>query len=241
MRSVSALRSTCSAVEVLLAEIDREELPERGEQAVEVPVLDEVARRVLVDRALDHLRHLAGAPPRRCSCLRAPRRGRRRSRGAARSSRRRTRARVCGSGSSAPRPSSGLSRSVWRASPPRSVPRCPPRRRRRVCRGSGRCDRPRTGARGRPRRRGRSAISPGSPWRPAAPAQLVVDAPRLVALGAADEQAAGRHHVLAALLDLAFDLRQHAPACAARSPRRRARRPRARAAGGRGARRCRRA
>ncbi len=41
--------------------------------------------------------------------------------------------------------------------------------------------------------------SPGSPWRPAAAAQLVVDAPRLVALGAEDVQAAELAHAVAEL------------------------------------------
>src|SRR5438552_6521374 len=41
-----------------------------------------------------------------------------------------------------------------------------------------------------------------------APAQLVVDAPRLVSLGAADEQPPGRQHVLAALLHASFQLGQ---------------------------------
>ena len=41
----------------------------------------------------------------------------------------------------------------------------------------------------------RVALAPG------AAAQLVVDAPRLVALGAADEQPAGGHHLLAVCLD----------------------------------------
>ena len=41
-----------------------------------------------------------------------------------------------------------------------------------------------------------------------AAAQLVVDPARLVALGAADEQAAGLEHLLAVLLDARLDLRQ---------------------------------
>ena len=44
-----------------------------------------------------------------------------------------------------------------------------------------------------------------------AAAQLVVDAARLVALGADDEQAAGLHDLLAVVLDARLDLRQHAP------------------------------
>ena len=139
------------------------ELRERREHAVDVPVLEVVALGVLLDRALDHARRSRCAPARPSPALRAPRRGRRRSRAAARSSRRRIRARACGSGSSVPRPCAGLFRSAWRASPPRSVPRCPPRRPRRVCRGCGRCGRPRTAARGRPRRRGRSGSRPGRP------------------------------------------------------------------------------
>src|SRR5438067_9074097 len=39
-----------AAVEILVAEVDREELAESGEQPVEVPVLDKVAGRVLLDR-----------------------------------------------------------------------------------------------------------------------------------------------------------------------------------------------
>src|ERR1019366_2024825 len=45
-------------------------------------------------------------------------------------------------------------------------------------------------------------------------AQLVVDPPRLVALGAADEEPSGRHHLLAAHRELTLDLGQdllHAP------------------------------
>ena len=48
----------------------------------------------------------------------------------------------------------------------------------------------------------RVALAPG------AAAQLVVDAPRLVALGAADEQPAGGEHLLAGLLELGFDVGQ---------------------------------
>src|SRR5436309_6630107 len=46
------------AVEVVLAEVEREELPQRREQAVEVPIVHEVAGRVLLDRSLDHAEHL---------------------------------------------------------------------------------------------------------------------------------------------------------------------------------------
>ena len=42
-----------------------------------------------------------------------------------------------------------------------------------------------------------------------APAQLVVDAPGLVALGPADEQPPGGEHLLVGLLELRFDLGQH--------------------------------
>ena len=45
-------------VEVSRAEIQREELRERGEEAAEVPVFQVVALGVLVDRALDHVADL---------------------------------------------------------------------------------------------------------------------------------------------------------------------------------------
>ena len=57
-RSTSSSRSTCVQVELAGVEADREDVLERDEQAVEVPVLDEVAARVLVDEPLDDLRDL---------------------------------------------------------------------------------------------------------------------------------------------------------------------------------------
>ena len=52
-----------------------------------------------------------------------------------------------------------------------------------------------------------------------ATAQLVVDPPRLVALGAADEQPAGRHHALAAGLHFDFELGEQRLQCALVAPR----------------------
>ena len=126
-------------------------------------------------------------------------RGTRRRPRAAGSSRRRTRARACGSGSSAPRPSSGRPRSASRAS----------------CASIG-CSLPSSSVWAEAvedavdavageqahevvlggqveARLARVALATG------AAAQLVVDAARLVALGAEDEEAARLHHLLAVL------------------------------------------
>ena len=60
---------------------------------------------------------------------------------------------------------------------------------------------------------------------PGAPAQLVVDAPRLVALGAEDEEAARVEHALAVGGDRLVDLRQQLPRTAPRSSSSPGRRP----------------
>ena len=51
----------------------------------------------------------------------------------------------------------------------------------------------------------KNCVEPGSPWRPARAAQLVVDAAALVALGADDVQAAQRHDALVLGVGLLFE------------------------------------
>ena len=65
-----------------------------------------------------------------------------------------------------------------------------------------------------PKIRSRSSCSerlnrelPGSPWRPARPAELVVDAPRFVPLGAGDVQAAERDDLVVLGIGLFFEPR----------------------------------
>ena len=57
---MSSSRSVCSGVSVLgVEQLDREDVVERREEALEIPVLDEVAGRELADGALDDVADLA--------------------------------------------------------------------------------------------------------------------------------------------------------------------------------------
>ena len=241
MRSVSDTRSVVSASSSSLVEIEREQLPERREQPVEVPVLEEVPGRVLVDRPLDHAGDFAARLLAEALAFEH----------------------LVAVGVDHPPllvhhvvvlehllagqevllldlalgfldlfgEHPGLDRFlvallVDAAETVEDL----------VDAVAG--EQPHEVVLGRQEeaRLARVALAPG------APAQLVVDAPGLVALGAADEQAAGRDHLLAGLLELRFDLGQHLQhALLALERVRRIRSLPGRAAGPPGARGCRRA